>query len=233
MITLPLHPDFIPFNRPYLVGPELDYIQQAVVAGKLSGNGEFTRRCQHFFEQHYGIHKALLTNSGTDALEMAALLLDIQPGDEIIIPSYTFTSTANAFVLRGARIVFVDSHPDHPNLDFAQLEPLITPRTRAIVPVYYGGQPPAELPRLLALAERYNLWVVEDAAQAIEARYEGRPLGTFGHLAAFSFHETKNLSAGEGGLLAINDPRLAARAEIIWEKGTNRAAFARGELTPD
>lgn len=224
---LPFH--FIPFNQPHLVGPELEYIRQAIALGKLSGNGEFTRRCQQFFEQHYGIHKALLTTSGTAALEMAALLLDIRPGDEVIIPSYTFTSTANAFVLRGARIIFADSHPEHPNLDVAQLEPLITARTRVIVPVHYGGQPPTGLPALLALAERYNLWVVEDAAQAIEARYRDRPLGTFGHLAAFSFHETKNLNAGEGGLLAINDPRLAIRAEIIWEKGTNRAAFARGE----
>ncbi|NVO32117.1 dTDP-4-amino-4,6-dideoxygalactose transaminase [Hymenobacter lapidiphilus] len=229
MLPAPLPPDFIPFNRPHLAGPELDYIRQAVAAGKLSGNGEFTRRCQQFFEQQYGINKALLTTSGTAALEMAALLLDIQPGDEVIVPSYTFTSTANAFVLRGARIIFVDSHPEHPNLDVAQLELLITARTRAMVVVHYGGHPPADLPALLALAERYNLWVVEDAAQAIEARYHDRPLGTFGHLAAFSFHETKNLSAGEGGLLAVNDPRLAERAEIIWEKGTNRAAFARGE----
>ncbi|SET75555.1 dTDP-4-amino-4,6-dideoxygalactose transaminase [Hymenobacter actinosclerus] len=228
MLPSPLPADFIPFNRPHLAGPELEYIRQAAAAGKLSGNGEFTRRCQQFFEQQYGIAKALLTTSGTAALEMAALLLDIQPDDEVIVPSYTFTSTANAFVLRGARIVFADSCPDHPNLDVAQLEALITPRTRAIVPVHYGGQA-CDMAALLALAERHNLWVVEDAAQAIEASYQGRSLGTFGHLAAFSFHETKNLSAGEGGLLAVNDPRLAARAEIIWEKGTNRAAFARGE----
>ncbi|MFD2786690.1 dTDP-4-amino-4,6-dideoxygalactose transaminase [Hymenobacter rubripertinctus] len=228
MIPSPLPPDFIPFNRPHLAGPELEYIRQAVAAGKLSGNGLFTQLCQHFFEQHYGIPKVLLTTSGTDALEMAALLLNLEPGDEVIVPSYTFTSTANAFVLRGARIVFADSGPDHPNLDVAQLETLITPRTRAIVPVHYGGQP-CDMIALLALARRYNLWVVEDAAQAIEARFQDRPLGTFGHLAAFSFHETKNLSAGEGGMLAVNDPELAARAEIIWEKGTNRAAFARGE----
>lgn len=228
MIPSPLPPDFIPFNRPYLAGPELEYIRQAVAAGKLSGNGLFTQHCQQFFEHHYRIHKALLTTSGTDALEMAALLLDIQPGDEVIVPSYTFTSTANAFVLRGARIVFADSSSDHPNMDATQLESLITSRTRAIVPVHYGGTA-CDMATIMALAARYNLWVVEDAAQAIEATYQGQPLGTFGHLAAFSFHETKNLSAGEGGLLAVNDPALAARAEILWEKGTNRAAFARGE----
>ncbi|AHJ96413.1 dTDP-4-amino-4,6-dideoxygalactose transaminase [Hymenobacter swuensis] len=228
MIPTPLPPDFIPFNQPHLAGPELEYIRQAVAAGKLSGNGWFTQRCQQFFEQQYGIPKALLTTSGTDALEMAALLLNIQPGDEVIVPSYTFTSTANAFVLRGARIVFADSLPEHPNLDVACLEALITPRTRAIVPVHYGGTA-CNMAGIMALAAQHGLWVVEDAAQAIEATYHNRPLGTFGHLAAFSFHETKNLSAGEGGLLAVNDPELAARAEIIWEKGTNRAAFARGE----
>ncbi|RFP66906.1 dTDP-4-amino-4,6-dideoxygalactose transaminase [Hymenobacter lapidiphilus] len=228
MITSDLPPDFIPFNRPHLAGPELEYIRQAAASGKLSGNGMFTQRCQQFFEQDYGIPKVLLTTSGTDALEMAALLLNLQPGDEVIVPSYTFTSTANAFVLRGARIVFADSLSDHPNLDVARLEALITPRTRVIVPVHYGGQP-CNMVALLSLARQYKLWVVEDAAQAIEARFLNRPLGTFGHLAAFSFHETKNLSAGEGGMLAINDADLATRAEIIWEKGTNRAAFARGE----
>ncbi|MCB2408496.1 dTDP-4-amino-4,6-dideoxygalactose transaminase [Hymenobacter lucidus] len=229
MIATPLPPDFIPFNRPHLAGPELEYIRQAVAAGKLSGNGEFTQRCQQFLEQRYGLAKALLTTSGTDALEMAALLLNIQPGDEVIVPSYTFTSTANAFVLRGARIVFADSQPNHPNMDVRTVAALLTPRTRAIVLVHYGGQVSEHLPDVLALAHRHGLWVVEDAAQAIEARYQGQPLGTFGQLAAFSFHETKNISAGEGGLLAINDPALMARAEIIWEKGTNRAAFHRGE----
>lgn len=224
-----LPPEFIPFNRPHLTGPELEYIRQAVAAGKLSGNGEFTHRCQQFFEQRYGVAKALLTTSGTDALEMAALLLNIQPGDEVIVPSYTFTSTANAFILRGARIVFADSGPDHPNLDWQQVAPLLTPRTKAIVLVHYGGQPLIGLRELLALARQRNLWVVEDAAQAIEARYEGQQLGTFGHLAAFSFHETKNISAGEGGMLIINDPSFMTRAEILWEKGTNRAAFSRGE----
>lgn len=218
----------IPFNKPALVGRELEYIQQAVRNGKLSGNGVFTQQCQHFFEQRYGIQKALLTTSGTDALELAALLLDLQPGDEVIVPSYTFTSTANAFVLRGARIVFADSQPHHPNLDADHVARLITPRTRAIVPVHYAGDA-APFEKLLALAEEHDLWVVEDAAQAIEGRWQHRPLGTIGHLAAFSFHETKNISAGEGGLLAINDAQLLERAEILWEKGTNRAAFFRGE----
>ncbi|GAA4373053.1 dTDP-4-amino-4,6-dideoxygalactose transaminase [Hymenobacter koreensis] len=221
-------PDFIPFNRPHLVGPELKYIQEAVLLGKLSGNGQFTQRCQQYFEEHYGIAKALLTTSGTAALEMAALLLDIQPGDEVIVPSYTFTSTANAFVLRGARIVFADSTATHPNLDVAAVARLITPRTRVLVPVHYAGTS-CDMEALLALAKQHSLWVVEDAAQAVESRYQNRRLGTMGHLAAFSFHETKNISSGEGGLLAVNDPQLATRAEIIWEKGTNRAAFFRGE----
>ncbi|RYU75799.1 dTDP-4-amino-4,6-dideoxygalactose transaminase [Hymenobacter persicinus] len=218
----------IPFNKPFLAGRELDYIQQAVTAGKLSGNGGFTQHCQAFLEQRYGLGKALLTTSATAALEMAALLLDLQPGDEVLMPSFTFTSTANAFVLRGARIVFVDSSPAHPNMDVAQLESLITPRTRAIVPVHYAGVA-CDMDAIMALATRYNLVVIEDAAQAIESFYRGRPLGSIGHLAAFSFHETKNVIAGEGGLLAINDPRFAARAEVLWEKGTNRAAFFRGE----
>jgi dTDP-4-amino-4,6-dideoxygalactose transaminase len=218
----------IPFNRPALVGQELTYIQQAVHNGKLSGNGAFTQRCQQFFEQRYGIYKALLTTSGTDALELAALLLDIQPGDEVIMPSYTFPSTANAFILRGAHIVFADSQPNHPNLDADHVARLITSRTRAIVPVHYAGDA-APLEKLLQLTKQHGLWMVEDAAQAIESRWQHRHLGTVGHLAAFSFHETKNISAGEGGLLAINDARLLERAEIPWEKGTNRAAFFRGE----
>lgn len=218
----------IPFNKPALVGQELHYIHQAVLNGKLSGNGAFTQRCQQFFEERYGIAKALLTTSGTAALELAALLLNLEPGDEVIVPSYTFTSTANAFVLRGAKVVFADSQAHHPNLNVEHVASLITPRTRAIVPVHYAGDAVA-MDRLLALAEQHNLWIIEDAAQAIESRWQQRPLGTIGHLAAFSFHETKNISAGEGGLLAINDPRLAERAEILWEKGTNRAAFFRGQ----
>jgi len=218
----------IPFNKPFLAGQELAYMRQAVANGKLSGNGWFTQQCQAFVEQRYGIGKTLLTTSATAALEMAALLLNLQPGDEVIMPSFTFTSTANAFVLRGARIVFADSSAEHPNLDLAQVAALITPRTRAIVPVHYAGVA-CDMASIMALAEQHGLVVIEDAAQAIESFYQGRPLGSIGHLAAFSFHETKNVIAGEGGLLAINDTRFAARAEILWEKGTNRAAFFRGE----
>lgn len=219
----------IPFNKPWLAGPELSYIREAIALGKISGNGEFTQRCHRFFESVYGMPKALLTTSGTAALEMAALLLNIQPGDEVIVPSYTFTSTANAFVLRGAHIVFADSEATHPNLDVAHVAALITPRTRAIVAVHYAGMA-CDMAALMALAKQHALWVVEDAAQAIESWHDQQRLGTIGHLAAFSFHETKNIIAGEGGLLAINDPQFAARAEILWEKGTNRAAFARGEV---
>lgn len=224
----------IPFNKPYLVGRELEYIQQAVASGKISGNGLFTQKCQQFFEARFGFKKALLTSSGTDALEMAAILLNIQPGDEVIMPAYTFVSTANAFVLRGAKIVFADSQAQHPNLDAGKIEALITPKTKAIVPVHYAGVA-CNLDQIMALAQQYNLYVVEDAAQAIDSYYTGqnqvkKPLGSIGHLAAFSFHETKNIIAGEGGLLAINDEQFIQRAEIIWEKGTNRAAFFRGEV---
>ncbi|UYZ57439.1 dTDP-4-amino-4,6-dideoxygalactose transaminase [Hymenobacter latericus] len=221
-------PTHIPFNKPYQSGRELLYIQEAIKAGQLSGNGRFTKQCQTYFEQQYHIHKALLTTSGTAALEMAALLLNLLPGDEVVVPSFTFTSTANAFVLRGARIVFADSSAEHPNIDVSQLESLITPRTRAIVPVHYAGVS-CDMAAIMYLAERFNLAVIEDAAQAIESYYLGKALGSFGQLAAFSFHETKNLIAGEGGLLAVNSPELAPRAEIMWEKGTNRAAFFRGE----
>ncbi|RIW12275.1 dTDP-4-amino-4,6-dideoxygalactose transaminase [Algoriphagus lacus] len=219
----------IPFNKPYLTGKELTYIQEAVNLGKISGNGEFTRRCQDFFENRYGFHKCLLTTSCTDALEMAAILLDIQPGDEVILPSFTFVSSANAFVLRGAKIVFIDSKPDHPNLDESLLEELITPKTKAIVVVHYGGLA-CEMERIMDIAERHNLFVVEDAAQAIDSFYKGKALGGIGHLACFSFHETKNIQCGEGGMLVVNDPDLVKRAEIIWEKGTDRAAFFRGEI---
>ncbi|SNR70139.1 dTDP-4-amino-4,6-dideoxygalactose transaminase [Hymenobacter mucosus] len=218
----------IPFNKPYLSGSELHNIAEAVSAGKLSGNGIFTQRCHRFFEEEYGFARALLTNSGTAALEMAALLLHLQPGDEVILPSFTFTSTANAFLLRGATLVFADSSPEHPNIDPAEIARLITPRTRAIVVVHYAGVA-CDMDFISSLVSQHNLILIEDAAQAIESYHGSRRLGTIGHLAAFSFHETKNISAGEGGLLAINDNQFAERAEILWEKGTNRAAFSRGE----
>jgi len=219
----------IPFNKPFLTGKEAHYIYQAVYSGKISGNGLYTKKCQAFFEERYGIKKALLTTSCTDALEMCAILADIQPGDEVIVPSYTFVSTALAFVRQGAKIVFADSYADQPNIDPASIEALITPRTKAIVPVHYAGVA-CDMDQIMDIANRHNLLVIEDAAQAIDSYYKGRPLGSIGHLATFSFHETKNVIAGEGGLLAINDERFAHRAEIIWEKGTNRAEFFRGEV---
>ncbi|MFY7743623.1 MAG: dTDP-4-amino-4,6-dideoxygalactose transaminase [Flavobacterium sp.] len=224
----------IPFNKPYLTGNETKYIEEAVKSGKISGNGIFTKKCQHFFESNYGIKKALLTTSCTDALEMAAILINIKGGDEVIMPSYTFVSTANAFVLRGAKIVFADSQNEHPNLDETKLEALITSKTKAIVPVHYAGVA-CEMDTIMALAKKYNLFVIEDAAQAVDSFYTGKDgikkaLGSIGHLAAFSFHETKNIISGEGGLLAINDEQFVERAEIIWEKGTNRSAFFRGEV---
>ena len=219
----------LPFNKPFLTGNETKYIEQAVMSGKISGNGEFTKRCQAFFEQRYGFAKCLLTTSCTDALEMAAILIDIKPGDEVIMPSYTFVSTANAFVLRGAKIVFADSCNSNPNVDMAAIEALITPKTKAIVPVHYAGIA-CQMDEIMALADKHGLFVVEDAAQAIDSYHNQRPLGGIGHLAAFSFHETKNIISGEGGMLVINDHRFAKRAEIIWEKGTNRSAFWRGEV---
>ena len=224
----------ISFNKPFLTGKETYYISDSVFSGKLSGNGKYTLLCQAFLEEHYGFGKCLLTTSCTDALEMAAILLDIQPGDEVILPSYTFVSTANAFVLRGAKLVFVDSRLDHPGMDEASIEKLITNRTKVIVPVHYAGVA-CDMDTIMEIAERYNILVVEDAAQAIDSYYIGqnglkRALGSIGHLAAFSFHETKNIISGEGGMLAINDMRFAKRAEIIWEKGTNRSSFFRGEV---
>lgn len=219
----------IPFNKPYLSGPETRYIEEAVRSGKISGDGMFTKRCHQFFEQRLGAAKVLLTTSCTDALEMAAILLDLQPGDEVIVPAYTFVSTPNAFVLRGAKIVFADSTAENPNVDATALESLVTPRTRAIVPVHYAGIA-CDLDAIQAVADRHGLAVVEDAAQAIESYYKGKALGTFGALAAFSFHETKNISSGEGGMLVINKPQYAQRAEIIREKGTNRSSFFRGEV---
>ncbi|AII51127.1 dTDP-4-amino-4,6-dideoxygalactose transaminase [Hymenobacter sp. APR13] len=219
----------LPFNKSYFVGTETRYIEEAVRSGKISGDGLFTRRCEAWFAQQLGSARALLTTSCTDALELAALLLDIRPGDEVLLPSFTFPSTANAFVLRGARLVFVDCAPDAPALDATALAALVTPRTRAIVPVHYAGTA-CDMGAVLAVATHNGLAVVEDAAQAISSTYQGRPLGSLGTLGAFSFHETKNITAGgEGGLLAVNDPQLVSRAEILREKGTNRAAFFRGE----
>ncbi len=219
----------ITFNKPYLSGNETKYIEEAVRSMKISGDGMFTKKCHSFFEEKYGFHQCLLTTSCTDALEMAAILINIQAGDEVIMPSYTFVSTANAFVLRGAKIVFADSLPDHPNMDVSKIEALITPNTKAIVPVHYGGVA-CEMDAIMALATKYNLFVIEDAAQAIDSYYKGKPLGGIGHLAAFSFHETKNIISGEGGMLVINDEQFVNRAEIIREKGTNRSQFYRGEV---
>ena len=219
----------IPFNLPHLTGKEAHYMYQAVYAGQLSGNGEYTKKCQQFFENKYDFKKSLLTTSCTDALEMAAILCGIQPGDEVIVPSYTFVSSALAFVRAGAKIVFADSMERNPNIDVEKIESLITPRTKVIVPVHYAGVA-CDMERIMEIAEKHDLIVVEDAAQAIDSFYKGKPLGSIGHLAAFSFHETKNIISGEGGMLAINDERFIRRAEIIWEKGTNRAEFFRGEV---
>ena len=245
----------IPFNRPYLTGQEADYVRQAFEDGKLSGNGAFTKRCQAFLEKRYGFKKCLLTTSGTDALEMAAILTGVGPGDEVIVPSYTFVSTALAFLRCGAKVVFADSRDDEPNIDTAKIESLITPRTKVIAPVHYAGCA-CDMDAIMAIANRHNLLVVEDAAQAIDSFYESqvkvegegeqrnvsnstvrlqntthrRALGSIGHLGCFSFHETKNIISGEGGMLTINDERFIRRAEIIWEKGTNRAEFFRGEV---
>ena len=219
----------IPFNKPYLTGAEHDYLSKAVALGKLSGNGHFTQLCQSFFEEQYGFGKCFLTTSCTDALEMAALLLDIQPGDEVIVPSFTFVSTANAFALRGAKIRFVDSKADFPGMDEAKVEELISEKTKAIVAVHYAGVP-CDMDTLQLLADKYNLPLIEDAAQAVNSFFNGKALGSFGKLAAFSFHETKNVHCGEGGMLVVNEPQLIKRAEVIWEKGTDRAALFRGEI---
>ncbi len=222
------------FNKPYLSGKELDYIRDAIASGKISGRGKYTQLCQEYFQSKVGFKKCLLTSSCTDALEMAALLLNIKEGDEVIIPSFTFVSTANAFVLRGAKIVFADSSATSPNIDVALIETLITPKTKAIVVVHYAGIA-NNMDAITSLAQQHNIYIVEDAAQAINSYYTGssgitRPLGSIGHLGAFSFHETKNIISGEGGMLVINDEKLIERAEIIWEKGTNRSAFFRGEV---
>ncbi len=218
----------IPFNKPFLIGKEMEYIRRAVESGQLSGGGFFTEAVHQFFQKRYALHQPLLTTSCTDALELAALLLDIQPGDEVILPAFTYVSTANAFALRGAKLVFADSQPDHPNIDAIQLERLITPRTRAIVCVHYAGMA-CDLETLLALAKQYNIALIEDAAHAIESTWKGKQLGTLGTLGTFSFHETKNIMAGEGGLLCINDKHLTQHARIIYDKGTNRQAFLHGQ----
>lgn len=219
----------ISFNKPFLTGKEVHYIYKAVSAGKLSGNGQFTKKCQNFFQEKYGFNKCLLTTSGSDALEMCAMLCDLKPGDEVIVPSYTFVSTALAFLREGAKVVFADSMKNNPNIDADAIEPLINEHTRVIAVVHYAGVA-CDMDKIMALADKYNLFVVEDAAQAIDSYYKGRPLGSIGHLGAFSFHETKNIIAGEGGLLTINDERFIRRSEIMWEKGTNRAEFFRGEV---
>lgn len=219
----------IPFNKPYLHGRELVYIAQSVASGKISGDGIFTKKCHEFFERKYNFKKALLTTSCTDALEMAAILLNIKDGDEVILPSFTFVSTATAFALRGAKLVFADSYADNPNIDPAQIEALITPRTKAIVVVHYAGVA-CDMGRIMEIADAAGIPVVEDAAQAIDSYYNDKPLGSIGKLGTFSFHETKNIISGEGGLLAINDLSFMKRAEIIREKGTNRSSFFRGEV---
>lgn len=232
----------IPFNKPYITGKEVHHIYGAVATGHISGNGKYTKLCQNYFERRWGFKKTLLTTSCTDALEMCALLLDIQAGDEVIMPSYTFVSTALAFVRQGAKVVFCDSRADHPGMDENKIEALITSKTKAIVPVHYAGVA-CNMEVIMALATKHNLFVVEDAAQAIDSYYSitsensplGKkgtqlPLGSIGHLGCFSFHETKNIQCGEGGLLTINDERFKKRAEILWEKGTNRAEFFRGEI---
>ncbi|MEE9356693.1 MAG: dTDP-4-amino-4,6-dideoxygalactose transaminase [Methylococcaceae bacterium] len=219
----------ISFNKPGVVGKELEYIQEAILSGQISGNGVFSNRCQSLLEQLFDVPKVLLTHSGTAALEMAATLAGIQPGDEVIMPSYTFVTTANAFVVHGAKIVFVDVYPDTLNLNEDLIEAAITPKTKAIVPVHYAGVS-CNMDKIMTIAEHHQLTVIEDAAHAVSASYKEKPLGTIGHFGCFSFHETKNLSCGEGGAILINAPDYIRRAEIIWEKGTNRSEFFRGEV---
>lgn len=224
----------IPFNKPYLTGKEMQYIEDAVKSGKISGNGLFTKKCQEFFEKEFGFKKTLLTTSCTDGLEMAAILADIKEGDEVIVPSFTFVSTALAFVRQGADIVFADSYSDNPNIDAGQLEALITEKTKAVVVVHYAGVA-CDMDKIMSIANKHGIIVIEDAAQAIDSYYISKDgtkkaLGSIGHLSAFSFHETKNIISGEGGMLCINDDRFIQRAEIIWEKGTNRSQFFRGEV---
>lgn len=224
----------IPFNKPFLTGSELDFIEDAVTDGKISGNGKYTKKCHDFFQKNYGFDKCLLTTSCTDALEMAAILIGIEPGDEVIMPSYTFVSTANAFVLRGADIRFVDSREDHPGMDEEKVKELVNENTKGIVVVHYAGIA-CDMDKIMGIADEHDLYVVEDAAQAVNSFYthadgRQRPLGGIGHLGTFSFHETKNVISGEGGMLVVNDDHFTERSEIVWEKGTNRSAFFRGEV---
>ena len=217
----------IPFNKPYCSGREQKYLDEVCHSTTMSGNGVFTKKCQHFFEERYGFKKCLLATSGTDALEMCAMLCELKPGDEVIIPSYTFVSTALAFLREGAKVVFADSSRENPNCEASDIEPLITSKTKVIAVVHYAGVA-CDMDAIMVLAKKHNLIVVEDAAHSIDSYYKGKPLGGIGHLGAFSFHETKNISSGEGGMLVVNDERFIRRAEIIWEKGTNRAEFYRG-----
>jgi dTDP-4-amino-4,6-dideoxygalactose transaminase len=217
------------FNRPFITGREILHLTEVARSGKLSGNGPYTRLCHDFFERRFGFRKVLLTTSCTDALEMAAILCDIHPGDEVIMPSFTFVSTANAFMLRGAKIRFADTLSHYPNIDPDSIKELITDKTRVIVVVHYGGAA-CDMDAIMDIARKHSLLVVEDAAHAIDSFYKGKPLGSIGHFGAFSFHETKNIICGEGGMLVVNDNRFIRRAEIIWEKGTDRAAFSRGEV---
>lgn len=219
----------IPFNKPYLTGREIAYMQEALNNGQISGNGVFTKKCELFLSEKLNVKKCLLATSCTDALEMCAMLADVKQGDEVIVPSYTFVSSALAFVRQGAKIIFADSRDDNPCIDETKLETLITEKTKVLVVVHYAGIA-CDMDVVMAIAERHHLIVVEDAAQALDSYYKGRPLGSIGHLSTFSFHETKNIQCGEGGMLAINDERFVARAEVLWEKGTNRAEFFRGEI---
>ncbi len=219
----------IGYNKPFLTGKETDYIKEAVQSGKISGDGIFTKKCHAFFEETFPFHKCLLTTSCTDALEMTAILLDIKQGDEVIAPSYTFVSTVNPFILRGAKVIFLDSAKENPNINIDAIEAAITPKTKAIIAVHYAGIA-CDMDKIMAIAKKHKLYVVEDAAQAIDSYYKGKALGSFGELSAFSFHETKNIISGEGGMLVVNDNSFSKRAEIIREKGTNRSAFFRGEI---
>jgi dTDP-4-amino-4,6-dideoxygalactose transaminase len=219
----------IPFNKPYLAGNENSYIQAVIASGKIASNGKFTAKCERFFEERYGFKRALLTTSCTTALEMAALLIDIKPGDEIIVPSYTYVSTASVFEKLGGKIVFIDSCVEFPNLDPEKLEALITSKTKAIVPMHYSGVS-CDMGSIMEIAEQHQLFVIEDAAMAIDNTYGNKYIGSLGHFASFSFHETKNISCGEGGLLVVNDPKFVERAEILRDKGTNRKQFLNGKI---